>query len=104
MLLFKREHIDLILRGLKTQTRRSWKKPRVKVGSVHKCKILMLSTDYFAQVRILSVRQERLGDITIEDSIAEGYNSREGYFAEWKRINHSLDLDSEVWVVSFERC
>ena len=37
MLLFKAEHVQFILDGRKTQTRRTWAKCRVKVGSVHKC-------------------------------------------------------------------
>lgn len=37
MLLFKREHIEPILSGQKSQTRRLWKKQRVKVGSIQKC-------------------------------------------------------------------
>lgn len=36
MILFREEHVAPILNGEKTQARRLWAKPRVRVGSVHK--------------------------------------------------------------------
>ena len=70
MLLFKPEHALLILSGTKTQTRRIWKKPRAKVGSIHLAKLKMLSTDFFAKLEILDVHLERLGDISEEEALA----------------------------------
>lgn len=37
MLLFRPEHVPMILSGRKWQTRRLWPTPRVKVGSIQKC-------------------------------------------------------------------
>ncbi len=37
MLLFRPEHVPMILSGQKTQTRRLWARPRVREGSIHKC-------------------------------------------------------------------
>lgn len=37
MLLFRPEHVPMILAKTKTQTRRLWKKPRLKVSSIQKC-------------------------------------------------------------------
>ena len=55
-LLFKPEHIGLIHSGRKTQTRRLWKKPRAKVGVVHKAKTALFSQDYFALIKITALR------------------------------------------------
>ena len=102
MLLFKPEHVRPILSKLKTQTRRIWTTRRVKPGSNQKCKLKMMSRNYFALIRILEVYQERLGDISPVDAIAEGYSSPEAFFEEWREINGKVDLDLVVWVVRFE--
>ncbi|OPY52206.1 MAG: hypothetical protein A4E48_01224 [Methanosaeta sp. PtaU1.Bin060] len=76
MLLFKPEHIAPILDGRKTETRRIWKKPRAKVGSIHLAKTRMLSKEYFAKLHILYVQRQRFGDISDSEIILEGYQSR----------------------------
>jgi len=101
-LLFKPEHVDLILSGRKTQTRRVWKKSRAKVGVVHKAKTALFSPDHFALIRITGLRRERLGDITLEDVRREGYDTLEEFKAVWVRINKTWDPELEVYVVSFE--
>ncbi len=102
MLLFKPEHVKPILEGRKTQTRRVWKKPRVKVGSIHKAKTRMFSKDYFALLKITGLRKERLGDITEEDVRAEGGYTVQEFKKVWERIHNSWNPEQEVWVVEFE--
>jgi len=101
-MLFKPEHVDLILTGRKTQTRRIWKKPRAKAGSVHKAKTVLFSKEYFALIRITDIRKDRLGDISLEDVRREGYETLEAFKEEWIRINGAWDPELEVYVVSFE--
>jgi hypothetical protein len=101
-MLFKPEHVDLILTGRKTQTRRIWKKPRAKAGAIHKAKTVLFSKEYFALIRITDVRNERLGDISLEDVRREGYETLEAFKEEWVRINGVWDPEPEVYVVSFE--
>jgi len=102
-LLFKPEHVGLILSGRKTQTRRVWKKSRARVGAVHKAKTALFSPDHFALIRITGLRRERLGDITLEDARREGYDTLEEFKAVWVRINKTWDPELEVYVVSFEQ-
>jgi len=105
MILFLKEHVGPILQGTKTQTRRTWAKPRARVGTVHLAKTRMLSTEFFARLEILAVYRERLGDISEEDAIAEGYPSREAYLQAFARINRQTVGDDffeqQVYVVRF---
>lgn len=104
MLLYKPYHVHPILAGLKTETRRFWKKPRARVGATHKAKTQMMSKDYFALIYITGVRQERLGNIGMLGAWAEGGYTLPEYRVLWKEINGpgSWDPDREVWVVRFE--
>ena len=108
MLLFKPEHVPFILNGTKTHTRRIWKRKRCNIGAIHLAKTKMLSKEYFAKLKILRVWQEYLGDISKEDAIKEGYNSREEYFRVFFLINdikpllYNYWLLQKVWCVEFE--
>ena len=100
MILFKKEHKEMILSGRKTQTRRIGKK-RWKIGSIHQAR-LNFQTPFFAKLRILDVYQEKLGDITESDVYAEGYDSIDEYFDVFRNLNGSVDLDELIWVVKFK--
>lgn len=64
----------------------------------------------FAKVRILSVRQEPLGAITVNDAMREGYASVEEYLEAFFRIYKKkligmrlVDIGMmPVWVIDFE--
>jgi hypothetical protein len=103
MLLFKSEHVPMILSGRKCVTRRAWKKKRVLVGRIHQAKTGFSRADHFADIRIKAVYQERLGDISDQHVQWEGYDSRADYFAALARINKRPVSENEVfWVVEFE--
>ncbi|AEG14477.1 ASCH domain protein [Desulfofundulus kuznetsovii DSM 6115] len=100
MILFKPEHVEPILSGRKTQTRRLGRK-RWKVGSIHQCR-LNYRVEPFAYVKVTAVRRERLGDITEEDAWKEGYPSVEAYREAFEQIYGFWNPDVDVWVVDFE--
>ncbi len=102
MILFKHQHIFPILTGLKTQTRRTWKKPRVKVGSIQKAKTEMISKHFFARLRVLAVYTQKLGDMTEQDAYEEGGYTLRGYKEVFQRINRFWDDNIVVFVVKFE--
>lgn len=101
-MLFQPEHVEPIRSGDKDRTRRLWKKPRVRVGSIHKAKLRMLSPDTFALIRITDLWQEPLSAITDEEARHEGGYTREAFLDLFRRIyGLAPDDDPEVWVVGF---
>lgn len=103
-LLFRPEHVQPILRGVKTQTRRLWRRPRVRVGAVHKAKLSAsggLSPEYFALLRITGLRQERLRQISDADARKEGGYTRAAFLSKWFEIHQRSPEDPFVWVVEF---
>lgn len=109
MLLFKPEHVDPILRGQKTQTRRIWKRVRVKVGAVHQCYTRPAWAkppgEPFARVLITGLRREKLRYISESDVLREGYLHRDVYISAVARINGiSRDeaMETAFDVVDFE--
>lgn len=101
MMLFKPEHIKLIHCGMKTQTRRLWKKARAKVGSIHMLKLKLYEKETHGLILIKGVRQENLLDITEKDAIKEGGYSRESYLKKWFEINPKSPPNPKVFVVDF---
>ena len=100
MILFKPKHVQPILDGIKTQTRRLGKK-RWNVGAHHQCRTRMLDAkSHFATVEILDVRREKVLDISHRDALAEGYGSIPDYLDAWLCINGGSVL-VECWVVEF---
>jgi len=100
-LIFKKEHIRLILEGVKTQTRSRHKRP-LKRGKIYDIK-----RDWYHstghKILVTDVYSQRLGDITPEEALKEGG----GYTVEefkkvWKGINGFWDPDEEVMVYEFK--
>ncbi len=101
MILFKPCHKLQILSGAKTQTRRTWQKCRVKVRSIHQAKTELFGKP-FARLRVTSVQEQRLGEITLADAQAEGYSSIDGYKEVFQQIYGFWDPMVKVWVIDFE--
>ncbi len=85
-MLFKPEHVEPILSGRMTQIRKLWDKPMAKVESIHKAKTELFSKDYFASIIITGLRREKLGAITIEDAMREGYDDLMSYKKVGRRL------------------
>ena len=92
----------MILNGTKTATRRVWKKPMVKVGGIYKCKLKMLSKDYFAKIKVTKLYKQKLRDITEGDAIKEGYDCIRDFEKIWIKINGNWKDTLEVDVIEFE--
>lgn len=101
-MLFKKEHIKQILADEKTQTRRTGKR-RYKVGHRYR---LQHSWFEWTLIEILITRRfrQRLGDITPEQALKEGYSSVEGFRRVWREIHGSWDPELVVTVYEFKLC
>lgn len=100
VILFKPYHVPMILAGNKTQTRRKWKRPRVKVGNVYQARTALFGKS-FAHLRVKRIHHEILKDISEADARAEGYAGRHAFITRWEMgFGKASDL---VWAVEFER-
>lgn len=101
MILFKKEHVSMILSGRKTQTRRIGEK-RWNIGAIHQVKTGFRKDDRFGAVRILWVKREKLGDMNNADAREEGYDSYEDYMRKFKEIYGTCNPNIAVWAIGFE--
>jgi hypothetical protein len=107
---FKPNMRAAIEEGCKTATRRIWKRPHVKVGGTYGVrKGGMYSKEIYFKIKVLYVYKQKLGDMTEEDAMAEGFKPRAGITALWFFMNYwksELKRDwnpsQEVYVISFE--
>ena len=95
---------NMIVIGKKTVTRRvvrNNRRPAVP-DTIHKIKISRDSKIY-GYIKIISCHKEKLKDITYSDVLREGFTSKKQYLEYFMRINNVTDLDTEVWVINFEK-
>lgn len=101
-MLFRPEHVKMILEGKKTATRRVWKFARVIEGHVYKAKTKMLSKESFANLYILRVYKQKLKRMTEKDANKEGYPTMDAFKKVWESINGFWNENLEVYVVEFK--
>ena len=99
-LIFKKKHIEQILEGTKTQTRRRHRRP-LKAGRIYDVK-----RDWYHstghKILITNVYRQRLGDLTPEEALKEGGYTVDEFIEKWKEINGSWEPDEVVWVYEFK--
>lgn len=96
--------LKLLLAGDKTQTRRLLAPGRrvYKTGTSHAVQPGRGASGV-ARIRILSVREQKLGEISEVDAVAEGFASRNHFLLYWADIYHrEPDLDVPVQAITFE--
>lgn len=113
-MLFKDFHVEMIVNGYKTQTRRRITRckkgkrkgkvnPPLKVGSIQPCKTTMYG-ETFAKVKIFRRWAERLGDISAEDAKAEGEYTPEEYIKGVSEMyDNAIDENEVMWCYEFVR-
>jgi len=123
---FKPAMIEAIKAGRKTQTRRPmklgdfilWNGPPHRVGA----QVTMIC-DQMGHIRwrlggrysicpgrgkprigiiqVIRMRSDCVGQISAQDALAEGLESRDVFFAAWKNLYPKSDLQENVWVLEF---
>ena len=92
----------MILEGKKTATRRLWKKPRAKVGSVHQIKEGSWFGASRGQILIKQIYKQQLQDISEAEAMEEGGYTRQQFIDKWFEINPKSEPNPTVYVVKFE--
>ena len=101
-MLFKKKHVELILAGRKTQTRRlPGKSANYSVGRVYAIRDRWFSK---AQGYILITRKfrQKLGDINLEDVKKEGYSSLEEFQRAWEEVHGPGGWKPDLIVTVYE--
>jgi len=101
-MIFGPELVEKFLDGEKTETRRL-----VKEGETE-CRYVP-GRDYAVQpgrrrhaigrIAITNVRREKLGEITQDGAVREGFPTVRAFLDYWRRLHGKVDPDQEVWVI-----
>lgn len=109
LLMFSERHLEQVLSGEKTQTRRLWDDPRVTAGKSYRAvqkdvqgAMFTPREDAPAYVLVRDVWQEPLGALSSEDAAAEGSYTVEEFKETWRELHGEWTPDQSVWVVEFE--
>lgn len=94
--------VSQILSGNKTVTRRlsNGKRPAIP-GKIHKLKIDRTQKTY-GLILIISCDIVRLGDLTDEEAVKEGFNDKQHYMKYFHYLNGDVDDDELIWRIEFE--
>ena len=98
-MLFKKHLIEKILTGRKTRTIR--RTGRYKVGKVYPV-LERPGGPVRGWILIKGKKPKKLGELTAEDVLPDGFDSLEGFVREWKSIYGSFDPEETVWLYDFE--
>lgn len=95
---FNHRMLKAVVDGNKTQTRRLIKssQPKYEQGEV----IQIKGSEVL--LRVLSIRKEKLYDISNDDVRAEGFRSKDEFVSYIGAIYPDLQGNPELWVISFE--
>jgi len=97
---------DALLEGLKTVTRRFWIKPHVKAGEFVQAfnKSPRFKGKRSAIIKVLSIRQEPLEDITDDELIKEGnlWANTEEYIEQFLKGYLKANRKSLIFRIEFE--
>ena len=100
MALFKRKHVEFILQGRKTQTRRihshEW-----KLGRVYGVRDKLFGKPV-AHIMVIRKFRQRLGDISLEDVRKEGYSSLQEFQQVWEEIHGPGSWNPNLIVTAYE--
>jgi len=93
---FSKVHADAIVQGVKTQTSRKARDPRVQAGAVVRAQVT-----HFADLQVVDVHRKRLGDFDDEDARREGGYTLDEFQQVWRTLHGSWNPDEVVYVIQF---
>lgn len=93
---FSKGHADVIMKGVKTQTSRKTKDPRLQPGVIVRAQVT-----HFADLEIDTVYRKKLGDFDDEDAKREGGYTLEEFKRVWTELHGEWDPNESVYVIKF---
>lgn len=93
---FSKAHADAITEGVKTQTSRKAKDPRLQPGVTVRAQIT-----HFADLEIADVYRKKLGDFDDEDARREGGYSLNEFKEVWKALHGTWNPNESVYIIRF---
>ncbi len=90
-----------LLSGAKTQTRRRPDKHTTTWRAGEIFTALGEHDEVIAHIKALAIRKQRLGDITEDEAVAEGFKDLAAFRAEWIKYYRVFDAALEVMVLEF---
>jgi hypothetical protein len=103
-MLFKRYHIYPMFTGLKTETRRTWKRPHARIGHWYDVthKMYYQPEEVIGQIYVNGVTREPLSALTHVGACNEGGYDVPTYFKILNEINKDvIPRDTMVYVIKF---
>jgi len=94
---FSRVHAEAITRGVKTQTARKSKDPRLQAGAVVRAQVT-----HYSDLKITNVSRKKLGDFTEEDAKREGGYTLKEFKQVWENLHGKWDPEEYVYVIQFK--
>ena len=98
--MFNKDLLEMVLSGRKTQTRRRHKHLLKEKQKYVVKRNWYKNTEYYIQIK--KVYPQKLGDVSEEEAIKEGFSGLDEFRDVWIRINGSWDPEMVVTVYEFE--
>jgi hypothetical protein len=99
-MMFKKDLLEMVLSGRKTQTRRLHKNLLKEKQKYVVKRNWYKNTEYYIQIK--KVYPQKLGDVSEEEAIKEGFSGLDKFREAWIRINGSWNPEMVVTVYEFE--
>jgi hypothetical protein len=100
LLTFSKRWVEQIVSGQKNVTLRKWPKPLVKEGGAYEAKTNRFSKESFAKLRVTSLKQIQIQEITEEIARRDGYanaNEAGGYW-----LKQGFPPTKLLWLLEFK--
>jgi ParB family chromosome partitioning protein len=94
---FSRIHAEAITSGIKTQTTRKTKDPRLQPGAIVRAQVT-----HYSDLEITGVLRKKLGDFTNEDAEREGGYTLEEFKKVWENLHGKWNPEEYVHVIQFK--
>lgn len=100
LLTFSKRWVEAILQGKKTVTLRKWPKALVKEGGIYEAKTNRFAKESFTKLRVVSLKQIPISQITDEIARRDGYPRAEDARGYW--MKQGFPPSKLLWLIEFK--